>query len=103
MRALFRNGGGVFGNCGFCVRHSGESFLRLVGARRFITPVATKCKVKLGISAKNLKEANSLTMVVRRADSVGTASISFAFTLFGLIFHRGKTLLGFRIDRMGSG
>jgi hypothetical protein len=26
VRAVFRNGGGVFGNSGFCVRHSGESF-----------------------------------------------------------------------------
>jgi hypothetical protein len=32
VRALFRDGGGVFGNSGFCVRHCGESFLRLVGA-----------------------------------------------------------------------
>jgi hypothetical protein len=32
VRALFRNGGGVFGNSGFCVRHGRESFLRLVGA-----------------------------------------------------------------------
>jgi hypothetical protein len=32
VRALFRNSGGVFGDRGFCVRHGGESFLRLVGA-----------------------------------------------------------------------
>jgi hypothetical protein len=32
VRAMFRNSGGVFGNSGFCVRHGGESFLRLVGA-----------------------------------------------------------------------
>jgi hypothetical protein len=56
--ALFCDGGGVFGNSGFCVRHGGESFLRLVGARRFITRVAEKSKGKLAISAKNLEEAN---------------------------------------------
>jgi hypothetical protein len=32
VRALFGNGSGVFGCSSFCVRHSGESFLRLVGA-----------------------------------------------------------------------
>jgi hypothetical protein len=54
VRALFRNSGGVFGDSGFCVRHGGESFLRLVCAPRFITLAGWKCKAKLAISAKNL-------------------------------------------------
>jgi hypothetical protein len=48
VHALFRNSGGVFGNCGFYIRHSGESFLRFVGARRFITLVGLKCKGNVG-------------------------------------------------------
>jgi len=32
VRALFGDSGGVFGDSCFCVRHNGESFLRLVGA-----------------------------------------------------------------------
>jgi len=40
LGALWRNGGGILGGSGFFVRHGlGESFLRVNGARRFITLV----------------------------------------------------------------
>jgi hypothetical protein len=39
-------------------------FLRLVGARRFITPAAEKCKANLTISAKNLRRGERLAMAM---------------------------------------
>ena len=58
VRTLFRNTDGVFGNSGFCVRYGDESFLRLVGASRFITLVRRKGKGKVAVSATSLEEAN---------------------------------------------
>jgi hypothetical protein len=58
VRALFRNGGGVFGHSGFCVRHGGESFVRLVGARRSITLVGRKCKGIVGVIEKASRREN---------------------------------------------
>jgi hypothetical protein len=65
VRALFRDGGGVFGNSGFSVRHSGESFLRLVGARRFITRVATKCKGIVGRLKHKSSRGERLAMAMQ--------------------------------------